>query len=213
MHNHTGYICLAFLHCVFLNAPSKLSDKKLQTHTGCICSNSCLLGMYLSQSEVLLYAHRFCPHHHQQDFDPSLQDETSESWERDECLILALRMSPGYWFFWIKIEYFERKRKLKYISLCYVMGHTFYTGIKLLFNIRRSIPIVKGMHIIGCLWLPNEINCPWFRYTPWKCLPRKNWKTWWAWSSSPHRTWWSSPWRGWSSPPGGSCWPCTAPCC
>ena len=38
MHSYTGYICLAFPHCVFSNEPSKHLHGKMHSHTGCICS-------------------------------------------------------------------------------------------------------------------------------------------------------------------------------
>ena len=37
MHNHTGCICLTFLHCVFLNVSSNYVHKRMQNHTGNIC--------------------------------------------------------------------------------------------------------------------------------------------------------------------------------
>ena len=37
MHNHTGYICLTFLHCVFLNVASHCLLEKMHSHIGCIC--------------------------------------------------------------------------------------------------------------------------------------------------------------------------------
>ena len=39
MQNHTGCICLTFLslHCVFSNVDSKSLQKRMRNHTGCIC--------------------------------------------------------------------------------------------------------------------------------------------------------------------------------
>ena len=38
MQSHTGCICLTFLHCAFSNVPSKRLHKRIHNHTGCICS-------------------------------------------------------------------------------------------------------------------------------------------------------------------------------
>ena len=41
MHSRIGYICLTFLRCGFLNVPSNCpSERKLYIHTGCICEKS-----------------------------------------------------------------------------------------------------------------------------------------------------------------------------
>ena len=37
MHNHTGCICLSFLHCAFSNVSSSCLPEMMQNHTGCIC--------------------------------------------------------------------------------------------------------------------------------------------------------------------------------
>ena len=37
MHNHTGCICLTFLHCAFSNELSKRLHGRMHNHTGCIC--------------------------------------------------------------------------------------------------------------------------------------------------------------------------------
>ena len=37
MHNHTGCICLIFLHCAFSNVSSKGLHERMHNHTGCIC--------------------------------------------------------------------------------------------------------------------------------------------------------------------------------
>ena len=37
MHSCIGCICLAFLHCAFLNVSSNGLPERMQSHTGCIC--------------------------------------------------------------------------------------------------------------------------------------------------------------------------------
>ena len=37
MHNHTGYICLSFLHCDFSNGSSNDLPERMHKHKGCIC--------------------------------------------------------------------------------------------------------------------------------------------------------------------------------
>merc|ERR1712016_244948 len=37
MHNHTGCICLSFLHCVPSNVSSNYPPERIHNHTGCIC--------------------------------------------------------------------------------------------------------------------------------------------------------------------------------
>ena len=60
MHNHTGCICLTFLHCGSSNVPIKNLDQSMQNHTGCIC----LTFLHCGFSNALSKSLPECMHNH-----------------------------------------------------------------------------------------------------------------------------------------------------
>ena len=62
-HSHTGYVCLAFLHCAFSNVSSNGLQQKMHSHIGCICLTflHCALSQVSSTCIITLVAFDFSP--------------------------------------------------------------------------------------------------------------------------------------------------------
>ena len=83
MHNHTGCICLTFLHCGFSNVSSNRLSDMMQNHTGCIClsflyyviSNDLHFWMYTCIGCTFLTSHlvHYLPHSYKLQHLHSLQ--------------------------------------------------------------------------------------------------------------------------------------------
>ena len=58
MHNHTGCICLTFLHCVSSNVSSNCLPQKMHNHTGYICLTF-LHCAFSNVSSICLHFRRF----------------------------------------------------------------------------------------------------------------------------------------------------------
>ena len=57
MHSCIGCICLAFLHCVFSNGPSKRQNKKIYNHTDCICVTLWIFKLLASEDLKFHWLH------------------------------------------------------------------------------------------------------------------------------------------------------------
>ena len=102
MHNHTGCICLIFLHCVFSNVSSNCLHMRMHNHTGSICLSS---PQFWLPSPELQYCHKIFSSHSCLDYAPSLQSRKQLRMEgldfriavEEEGEVKIWLLSPGYW--------------------------------------------------------------------------------------------------------------------